>query len=302
MTAPETQSLYNEAVRLEKSGKLSEAKSKYLAIIGTDPNFHLAYQNLGAIAAKAGQHAEAIEHFSRAIKLSPDYKNYYNVGVSFYRLKEYEKAIQFLKQSLHHEKRFVLGHLLLAQIYQILENDEKTEIYLTNVIKIDPDHKSALGGLAMYYYERNRYPESLRMLERYLILYPGNSQLKLIQSEVLAKQGNYKASANLLAEMVKTDSGFTNFNDTLANIWNEKDEIAQKSLERIQGTAKKRLKEFQTKLELSRENPEEFFPPEPQEALDLSLLYLFNGNPEKAMQYLVFAQKMKENADSKGSS
>jgi tetratricopeptide (TPR) repeat protein len=302
MANPETQSLYNDAVRLEKSGKPNEAKEKYSRILELDPNFHLAYQNLGAITAKEGNHKQAIDYFSRAIKIVPDYKNYYNIGVSFYRLEEHEKAISFLKQALHYEKRFVLGHLLLAQIYQILENDEKTEIYLTNVIKIDPNHKSALGGLAMYYYERNRYPESLRMLERYLLLYPGNSQLKLIQSEVLAKQGNFKASANMLVEMTKTDAGFTNFNQTLASAWQEEDEIGKKSLERIQGTAKKKLKEFQTKLELSRENPDEFSPPEPQEALDLSLLYLFNGNPEKAMQYLVFAQKMKENTDPTGSS
>jgi tetratricopeptide (TPR) repeat protein len=302
MANPETQSLYNEAVRLEKSGNLTASKEKYLKILELDPDFHLAYQNLGAISAKEQNHRLAIDYFTRAIKLVPDYKNYYNVGVSFYRLKEYEKAIQFLKQALHFDKRFLLSHLLLAQIYQLLDNDEKTEIYLTNVIKIDPNHKSALGGLAMYYYERNRYPESLRMLERYLILYPGNSQLRLIQSQVLAKQGNFKASAQMLVEMTKTDVGFTSFNDTLSHAWQEEDEISKKSLERIQGTAKKKLKEFQTKLELSRENPEEFSPPEPQEALDLSLLYLFNGNPEKAMQYLVFAQKMKENTDSTGSS
>ncbi len=300
MASSEIQLIYNEAVRLAKSGNLQESKAKYEELISKDPGFHLAYQNLGAIYAKENDHILAIENFSKSIKIEPDHKNYYNIGFSFYRLKEYEKAIHFLKQALHLEKKFVLSHLLLAQIYQTLENDDKTEIYLTNVIKIDPNHKSALGGLAMYYYERNRYPESLRMLERYLLLYPNNSQLKLIQSEVLAKQGNFKASANLLVEMTKTEEGFTNFNQTLASAWQEEDELAKKSLERIQGTAKKRLKEFQTKLELSRENPNEFSPPEPQDALDLSLLYLFNGNPEKAMQYLVFAQKMQENNDQTG--
>ncbi|MDZ4724950.1 MAG: tetratricopeptide repeat protein [Leptospira sp.] len=302
MATLEVQSLYNEAVRLEKSGNHNQSKETYKKIINLDPEFYLAYQNIGAIFAKEGDHKQAIDYFSKAVKIHPEYKNYYNIGVSFYRLKEYEKAIHFLKQALHLEKRFVLGHLLLAQVYQQLENDDKTEIYLNNVIKIDPNHKSALGGLAMFYYERNRYPESLRMLERYLLLYPGNSQLKLIQSEVLAKQGNFKASANLLVEMTKSDAGFTNFNQTLANAWQEEDELAKESIKRIQGTAKKKLKEFQTKLELSRENPEEFTPPDPQEALDLSLLYLFNGNPEKAMQYLVFAQKMKENTDPTGSS
>ncbi|TGN11177.1 tetratricopeptide repeat protein [Leptospira ilyithenensis] len=297
MGAEGLQSWFNDAVRLEKSGQSAEAKRLYEKIIQEDSAYYLAYQNLGVIYVKENDHVRATQFFSQAVKIHPDFKNCYNIAVSFFRLKELEKSIHFLKQALKFEKKFVLAHLLLAQIYQINENDEKTEVYLTNVVKIDPNHKTALGGLAMFYYERNRYPESLKMLERYLLLYPGNSQLRLIQSDILAKQGNYKASATLLTEIATHDSGFVSFNQTLEKAWGEEDALAKESLHRIQGNAKKKLKEFKTKLELSRENPEEFLPPDPQEAMDLSLLYLFNGNPEKAMQYLVFAQKMKENTE-----
>ncbi|XDD42580.1 tetratricopeptide repeat protein [Leptospira sp. WS60.C2] len=298
--AQEIQTLFNEAVRLERNGEWDRAETQYKLVLEKNPNYHLAMQNLGVIYAKQGKHAEAIPLFSKAYQLSPNVKNCYNLAVSLYKHHETEKAISFLKQTLSFEKKFISAHLLLAQAYQKLGNDEKTEVYLKNVIKIEPHHKSALGGLAMFYYERNRFPESLKMIERYLILYPGNAQLKIIQSEILAKQGNYKASANLLTTMVKEDVGFTNFNESLHSTWQEDDAIAKESLERIQSKAKKKLKEFKTKLELSKENPDEFSPPDPQEALDLSLLYLFNGNPEKAMQYLVFAQKMKEKADSDG--
>jgi len=295
--AQEIQTLFNEAVRLEQNGEWDRAEIQYKILLGKDPNYHLALQNLGVIYAKQGKHAEAIPLFSKAYKLHANVKNCYNLAVSLYKHEETEKAISFLKQTLTFEKKFISAHLLLAQAYQKLGNDEKTEVYLNNVIKIEPNHKSALGGLAMFYYERNRFPESLKMIERYLILYPGNAQLKIIQSEILAKQGNYKASATLLSTMVKEDVGFTNFNESLHAAWLEEDGVAHESLVRIQSKAKKKLKEFQTKLELSKENPEEFSPPDAQEALDLSLLYLFNGNPEKAMQYLVFAQKMKEKTD-----
>lgn len=291
----EIPNLFNEAVKLERTGDIESAKKKYKEILDIDPKYHLAYQNLGVLSAKEGNHSDAVYFFTKAFQLNENIKNCYNLAVSLYRMGELEKSINFLKQTLTYEKKFISAHLLLAQIYQKLGNDDKTEIYLNNVIKIESNHKSALGGLAMFYYERSRYPESLKMIERYLVLYPGNTQLKVIQSEILAKQGNFKASANLLVDMVKTDTGFTNFNETLSSAWKEEDEIVKESLERIQTKAKKKLKEFQTKLELSKENPEEFSPPEPQDALDLSLLYLFNGNPEKAMQYLVFAQKIKEN-------
>ncbi|TGL51629.1 tetratricopeptide repeat protein [Leptospira kemamanensis] len=300
--AQEILALFNEAVRLERNGEWDRAETQYKSLLEKDPNYHLALQNLGVIYAKQGKHAEAIPLFSKAYQLHANVKNCYNLAVSLYKHNEIEKAVSFLKQTLSFEKKFISAHLLLAQAYQKLGNDEKTEVYLNNVIKIEPNHKSALGGLAMFYYERNRFPESLKMIERYLILYPGNAQLKIIQSEILAKQGNYKASANLLTTMVKEDVGFTHFNETLQSSWQEEDSIAKESLERIQSKAKKKLKEFKTKLELSKENPDEFSPPDPQEALDLSLLYLFNGNPEKAMQYLVFAQKMKEKTDSDGTS
>ncbi|ABZ95598.1 anaphase-promoting protein [Leptospira biflexa] len=298
--AQEILALFNEAVRLERNGEWERAETQYKLLLEKNPDYHLALQNLGVIYAKQGKHADAIPLFSKAYKLHANVKNCYNLAVSLYKHNETEKAISFLKQTLSFEKKFISAHLLLAQAYQKLENDEKTEVYLNNVIKIEPNHKSALGGLAMFYYERNRFPESLKMIERYLILYPGNAQLKIIQSEILAKQGNYKASANLLTAMVKEDVGFTHFNESLQSTWQEDDAIAKESLERIQSKAKKKLKEFKTKLELSKENPDEFSPPDPQEALDLSLLYLFNGNPEKAMQYLVFAQKMKEKSDSDG--
>ncbi|MDF3818460.1 tetratricopeptide repeat protein [Leptospira sp. 96542] len=300
--AAQIQTLFNEAVRLERTGDIESAIQNYKTIIGLDPHYHLAFQNLGVLYAKQGNHKEAIPHFTNAFKLSPNVKNSYNLAVSLFKIEDYEKSISFLKQTLTYEKKFLSAHLLLAQAYQKLGNDDKTEIYLKNILKMEPNHKSAIGGLAMFYYERNRFPESLKMIERYLVLYPGNAQLKIIQSEILAKQGNYKASANLLVDMVKKEEGFTNFNQVLQSAWQEEDAVAKESMERIQTKAKKKLKEFQTKLELSKEDPEQFSPPDAQEALDLSLLYLFNGNPEKAMQYLVFAQKMKENTGTEGSS
>lgn len=294
--ASEIQNAFNEAVRLERAGETKKAMDLYAKILKEDPKFAFAAQNLGVLHSKEGNYKEAGQCFSLAYKYQPTVKNCYNLAATFYKMEEYEKSISFLKQALHLEKKFLAAHLLLAQIYQKLGNDPKTEIYLTNVLKMEPDHKSALGGLAMFYYERNRFPESLKMIEKYLVLYPGNVQLKVIQSEILAKQGNFKASAGLLSSLVKEEKGFTKFNESLGKYWQDEEPIVRESLERIQGKAKKKLKEFQTKLELSKENPDEFSPPEPQEAFDLSLLYLFNGNPEKAMQYLVFAQKMKETA------
>ncbi len=263
--------LYSQAVALDKEGKSEEAADLY---------------------------RQSGDLFQSQAEKTKSYKAFYNAGISFYKLGEMVRALQNLKACLHAERRFIPAHLLVAQIYQWDGNDEKTEIYLQNVLKIDETQKSALGGLAMFYYEKNRFPESLQMLERYLTLYPNNPQLKILKTEVLAKQGNFKQSATLLKEMVTKDQGFISFNQTIEKAWQEEDAVARKSFQQIQVKAKKKLKEFKAKLNLAEENPENFSPPDPQEALDLSLLYLFNGDPEKAVQYLVYAQKLKDSENS----
>lgn len=45
---------------------------------------------------------------------------------------------------------------------------------------------------------------------------------------------------------------------------------------------------------MNQENPEDFSPPNPQDALDLSLMYLFHGDKERALKYMLYAQKQLE--------
>jgi len=258
----------------------------------------------GSELAKAGDLQGAQEFFRKAAPLfeqqgieKKNYKALYNAGITYYKLNEKEKSLHCLKACLHLERRFLPAHLLVAQIYQWNGNDEKTEAYLLNVIRIQPNHKAALGGLAMFYYERQKYDQSMKMLERYLLLYPDNPQLKVLQTEILARQGNYKQSSDLLQKLVREEVGFVSFNQAIQKAWEEEDANTQSTLESIQTKTQKKLKEFKTKWSLSSEDPEQFSPPEPQEALDLSLLYLFHGEPEKAVKYLVYAQKLKEQGD-----
>jgi len=268
VTAIRPENLYQEAIAFEKAGNLAQAKA--------------AFQESAKI------------FFEQAVQRS-NHKSYYNAGIAYYKLGDYPKSVGSLKACLQIEKRFVPAHLLLAQIYQWHGKDKATKTYLLNVLKIDPNHKAALGGLAMFYYDRNQYDECLRMLDQSLSLYPDNSYLKVLKTEILAKQGNYKESAIELQRMVKEDKGFVEFNNLIQSS-NQNQEFIQ-THKKMEKETQKKLKEFKAKWSLAQEDPENFAPPDPQEALDLSLLYLFKGNPEQAMKYFVYAQKLKNDQE-----
>lgn len=258
MDGDSAKKLFNQAVQKETKGLLDEARTLYYQAVKKDPQFIQAWLNLGSIEFKSENISEAIHALKAALKI---------------------------------DKKLLQAHLLLAQIYRQENQDKQTEIYLTNAYKLDSKNKFALGALAMFYYDKSLYSESLKMVDLYLAYYPDDKNLRILRTDILAKQGNYKASLSELTELVQKDAGFASFQSNMKKTWSEADDEIKVHVENLAKKTKSKIEEFKSKLELSKENPEDFSPPDPQDAMDLSLLYLFQGDSEKAMKYLVYAKK-----------
>src|SRR5580692_8056284 len=63
--------------------------------LGKKENLYLVYNNRGTAYSRKGNHALAIQDFSEAIRLNPNYANLYrNRGVDYYAERDYDHAIQ----------------------------------------------------------------------------------------------------------------------------------------------------------------------------------------------------------------
>ncbi len=258
MDRDSSKKLFNLAVQKESQGLLDSAREFYYESIKMDPSFIQAWLNVGSVEFKEGNLKEAVHALKAALKI---------------------------------DKKYLQAHLLLAEIYRQENQHKQTEIYLTNAFKIDSKNKFALGALAVFYYDRGLFAESLKMVDLYLGYYPDDKNLRILRTDILAKQGNYKASLSELTDLVQKDAGFSSFQNNLKKKWSESDNEMKTHVEELAKKTKSRIQEFKAKLELSKENPEDFAPPDPQDAMDLSLLYLFQGDSERAMKYLVYAKK-----------
>ena len=73
--------------KLHQAGKISEAKEIYLRITEIDPNYALAYYNVGIIDMSSNQFETAVDYFSSAIERDPMYgKAYLMRGRCFMKL------------------------------------------------------------------------------------------------------------------------------------------------------------------------------------------------------------------------
>ncbi|AAN47259.1 tetratricopeptide repeat protein [Leptospira interrogans] len=296
MTGADIGKRFNQALNLEKEGKYPEAILLYEGLIQSQPKYQKSYLNLGALYSKQGNSKKAIEIYQKALQVGKSPELYYNIGIELYRSGETETAIRSLKKSLEIEKRFLKSHILLAYCYRQLEKDDKTELYLTNAIRLDPKNRMALTALATLYFEKERWKECLEAANKVSKLFPNDSRMQVLLSEVHTRLGNFKQSFEILKQATSQSKGFTRFSDTIEEFKKNPEEAAFfDSLEKL---TKNKLNEFRSKFEMSQENPEDFSPPNPQDALDLSLMYLFHGDKERALKYMLYAQKQLEESNS----
>ncbi|EKO17643.1 tetratricopeptide repeat protein [Leptospira kirschneri] len=292
MTGTDINKKFNQALTLEKEGKYPEAVRLYEDLIESQPKYQKSYLNLGALYSKQGNSKKAIEIYQKALQIGKSPELYYNIGIELYRTGETETAIRSLKKSLEIEKRFLKSHILLAYCYRQLEKDDKTELYLTNAIRLDPKNRMALTALATLYFEKERWKDCLETANKVNKLFPNDSRMQALLSEVHTRLGNFKQSFEILKQATSRSKGFTRFSDVVEESKKNPEEAAFfNSLEKL---TKNKLDEFRSKLEMNQENPEDFSPPNPQDALDLSLMYLFHGDKERALKYMLYAQKQLE--------
>ncbi|TGK03105.1 tetratricopeptide repeat protein [Leptospira langatensis] len=293
---------FNEALKFEKEGKISQAAKVYIEILGMNPKFQKAYLNLGALYSRTGDSEKAIKTYQKALDLGKTPELYYNLGVELYRLGSLDAAVKALKSSLELNKRYLNSHLLLAYCYKQLERPEKSELYLKNAIKIDPKNKTAHAALATIYFDTEKWEQALEAANLALQINPNDARMEILLTDLHVKLGNYKQSFEALKKVTTSAPGFVQFTDSIKTAKQNPKKEDKLFFDNLEVLTRKKLNEFKDKLTMSKESPEDFEAPQAQDALDLSLMYLFHGDTERALKYLLYAQKnLQENPASEAS-
>lgn len=299
--------LYEQGRRAEQAGKFQEALKFYRNAARADANFRPAFNNLGALYARAKRPDLAIGFFRRALELGEDEAVYFNLGSECYRMEEYAESEAYLKKSLKQNPRFLKSHLLLAYLHGELGRNEKAEIYFKNALKLDANNRMAALGLAVSLAGREQHEASLKVVNRFLEKFKGDQALQNLRAGLLIKLNRYQESLADLSQLTQTSKKYTSFTDHLKAARTESGAEMNRLFEGINDRISDRTHRLKARLEKRKallqqkksgaevpaagEDPE--LKEDLQEMVDLSFLHLFNGDPEKAMRYLVQARKIK---------
>jgi len=97
--------LYDKALSLYKAGRIIEAKKLYEAVVGLDPGYIEALNNLGIIYIHDKDFNAAKEILEKAVRLNPTYvESYYNLACLYAIKGEIDQSVEYLKKAISLDK------------------------------------------------------------------------------------------------------------------------------------------------------------------------------------------------------
>jgi len=131
------------------------------------------FNYLGNSYDVVGKYEQAIEAHSKYIDGNPeDYVGFYNRGLAYFHMQNYQKAINDLEQSAVLDDSDPDIFLKLAQSHQGLEQNEQAESYFNKVISMNPENAEYFDARASFLASIEEYEKAIEDSKMSLQLYP----------------------------------------------------------------------------------------------------------------------------------
>src|SRR3989475_377599 len=139
---------YSWGLALAQEGKLTEAIEHYTTALRIKPDYADAHINLGIALAQQGKLAEASEHYQQALHSKPDSADAHtNWGLALAQQGKLAEAIDHYRQALQIKPESAEAHIIwgtaLADRGRLAEASE----HYRQALQIEPDHAAAQSNL-----------------------------------------------------------------------------------------------------------------------------------------------------------
>ncbi len=184
--------LYQKALLSAQAGDSSKAIEQLKGAISVDPEFMLAFNEMGSQYLRLGQLDKAADAFRSALKITPDaFEPLLNYGIVLVYMKQLKEAEPILRRAVEMNDGSAVAHYFLGRTLAVSRKFDEAEKELQRAIglggnSVDGAHRY-LGAI---YKERHEYMRAISELETYLRLVPQNrdaDQIREIVKELRAQ-------------------------------------------------------------------------------------------------------------------
>ncbi len=161
------QAASDDAVRLQRQGRLKEAQALCYQVLQRQPDRADALHLLGVIRHQQGDNHAAVQLISRAISLSPQSATFFNNhALALHALGRFEEAREALRRALEIRPRYAQAMANLGMVQESLREHDAALATYREALKIEPYHPDATIKLARLLEKLDRSEEAIQLYEQ----------------------------------------------------------------------------------------------------------------------------------------
>ena len=181
--------LYNEndISDLYKSKEYYKCLELCDAIIKTDPDNDTANNYKAICLLHLGYYGEAIKVYNKLITTNINFSHYVFRGDCYYKLAQYDNALQDFIKALDMEPKTGGVWQRVAETYFMMGDFEEAHVNIDRAIKMSNKNFDTWAMKAVFYKFQGKDIEASRMFSEIRKVYPNNELIIDQQFEILAK-------------------------------------------------------------------------------------------------------------------
>ena len=150
------------------------------------PSYGTAWLQLGAIAYRSANWAEAETCFRKALEIRPaSLISTLNLGGVLLYLGKYDEALVYNRLAVERSPEHALANFQLGITYLVIDQDENALKYLNKAKSLDPaNYSSPQLALADIHERRGDRAAAIRELEDFLARHPDAENANLVRSQI----------------------------------------------------------------------------------------------------------------------
>lgn len=204
--APQVERIHvNLAVAYLDRGRLPEAEALLRRALALNPNLDDIYVNLSKIFFRQAYQqslSDSLAVLQEGMRRNPDSEKIYNnIAGVYLKIRDFDKAIQYLNQALALNPHYAQAYTNLGAAYAGLNRWEEAERYHRRAIEESPEYASAHYNLGMALHARGKLAEALEEFRVATRLEPDNVDPLYNAVVVAFEMGDAQMTDALLARL-----------------------------------------------------------------------------------------------------